>query len=502
MNWAQTQPGVTERTKEAREKRIAERKASAGASGVIRDLADLVVAATGKPLPSGHRTSGVTMAQKFVQTVKSRVASNAHAQHIELSPTGADGVPVRDLLQALYKRKRDKVIVESFVFLAWAALFFVLIYANYNVQLTLESNQALDSRFVQEPFDDTQPFKTWLELDHQADYWTWMTTVFQRGMYPSSLYNGGDVPPLQMGYVNDVQRVVGAVVLRQFRVRNDSCNAYRNTACLDVTLANATVSCLPRYTTLDGTCFGPYTTANAAMTPFGPPDAPTKYRYSSGGYSAVEGLFGWGVSSYGNGGYVVELPSDNGTAAAAIIAQLIADQWTDRATRAIAINFNVFNTATSMVSVARLLFEQFHTGFVLTSYKFYTFPIEVTQTGAGVVVQVFAVVFVVFVVYWTQKVVKGIWWSRPCYRFFKDFSNLFDCLLVGLNGALIAAVRVLAKRCTPSPALRHQARDCRANATAPPPPRSGSPSTSTRRCGPSASTPPATRTSSTSRWAT
>jgi len=82
------------------------------------DLGSVVSAATGRVYSSGKPVEGGLAARLAAKAWKKKAEDSTHGQHIDLSSVA--GIPLRDLLQALYKRKRDKVIVESFVFLAWA----------------------------------------------------------------------------------------------------------------------------------------------------------------------------------------------------------------------------------------------------------------------------------------------------------------------------------------------------------------------------------------------
>ena len=103
--------------------------------------------------------------------------------------------------------------------------------------------------------------------------------------------------------------------------------------------------------------------SDAAQTqPFGPPDDPTRYKwYSDVGSVDLYGTPGWGPGSYGSGGYVAYLPA-NGTLGRAVVAQLLADRWIDKATRALAIDFNVWNPDTNLLTVVRLWIEFSPTG--------------------------------------------------------------------------------------------------------------------------------------------
>jgi hypothetical protein len=182
-----------------------------------------------------------------------------------------------------------------------------------------------------------------------------------------------------------------------------------NTSCPD-TQANQLVR--DRFATAGGTCYGPLSPATLSTAPFGPPDNPTKYRFTTGLGSSIAGRAGWGVEDYGTGGFTVYLPSDRPTAqqvrrrqllragaspgirrgwgggvgawgrgrggiAARVLLEaapsahpqivdtLLADRFFDDQFRALAVDFNLFNAGTNLVTIVRFVVELLPTGLFL-----------------------------------------------------------------------------------------------------------------------------------------
>ena len=72
---------------------------------------------------------------------------------------------------------------------------------------------------------------------------------------------------------------------------------------------------------------------------------------------------GW-LYWYDGSGYMLELPNDY-TAARTLLAQLRADDWLGAPTRALWVDFSVYNANINRFCVVRLLFERLHNGGVM-----------------------------------------------------------------------------------------------------------------------------------------
>ena len=86
----------------------------------------------------------------------------------------------------------------------------------------------------------------------------------------------------ERGYVLHYLRLIGGVQLRQARVTNTSCQERRFVDKCIVQKIDGKEVCVPRFDTLDGTCFAEYSAVDPPFPPFGPPGNETKYKYSTG----------------------------------------------------------------------------------------------------------------------------------------------------------------------------------------------------------------------------
>ena len=77
--------------------------------------------------------------------------------------------------------------------------------------------------------------------------------------------------------------------------------------------------------------------------------------------------------------YITELPEVGHAVSAATVAQMRQDLWTDKATRAVAVDFSLYNTNTKLLTVVRIVFEYDFSSNVVTYAKTYTFPAVVLK---------------------------------------------------------------------------------------------------------------------------
>ena len=97
-------------------------------------------------------------------------------------------------------------------------------------------------------------------------------------------------------------------------------------------------------------CYAPYAKSLEDDAPFGPVSDPARWAHRTSaelrGASAM-GMF----ADYSGGGYVVDLPI-NATRSSEIVASLAADDWINRATRAVFVDIAAYNANTrSLLSV-------------------------------------------------------------------------------------------------------------------------------------------------------
>jgi len=169
--------------------------------------------------------------------------------------------------------------------------------------------------------------------DHQT-FWDYMQGQFVDITVPDRFYNGTMLAPDKQGFTLNNNFVVGDVNMRQVRSRVDLCP-------------------LPIQNLLNiNHCYLPFTEDIQSQEGFGPTHQ-YKYMSSLEGTSVAYGNLG---TPYPLNGYALMLPKD-ATGAREVLKTLKKNRWLDHQTRAIIVQFTVYNPTEDMVINTQLLFE-------------------------------------------------------------------------------------------------------------------------------------------------
>ncbi|TRY56170.1 hypothetical protein DNTS_002527 [Danionella cerebrum] len=232
---------------------------------------------------------------------------------------------------------------------------------------------------------------------------------FLNGMYWELWYNNKSLPENQsLIYYENL--LLGVPRLRQLKVRNESCSVHEDL----------------RDEVYD--CYDAYSPANEDKAPFGPKNS-TAWRYSE------QGILGesthWGlVSTYGGGGYYQDL-SRTREKTVSEIQELKNNLWLDRGTRAVFLDFSVYNGNVNLFCIVRLLVEFPATGGAVSSWRFQTVRLIRYVSSWDYFVGMCEVVFCLFVLYYLVEEYLEIRLHR--LRYFKSLWNCLDVLIVALS---------------------------------------------------------------------
>jgi hypothetical protein len=262
--------------------------------------------------------------------------------------------------------------------------------------------------------------KTFFDIGNFEDTVAWLTGPFVEGMYPTTWYNSDPFNPEQLGYLRNYLKLVDGVRMWQVRVSNDTCS-----------VSETLGSLYGRY--LDSSragrqyCYGPILPGvTEDRTPYGPGN---RYVWlPQVATTDASGVYGWGESSYGRSGYATYLPAD-GAEARRILANLVQDRWLDDRTRALMIDFNLYNADSNLLTVARFMVEFLPTGLFLTSYRMYTFKLELYASTSDVLRAMGEVLVLLGCAYYMVQELQQLAKSRPRCKYFSDLGNAFDLTL-------------------------------------------------------------------------
>ncbi len=195
-------------------------------------------------------------------------------------------------------------------------------------------------------------------------------------------------------------------------------------------------------TTMFPVCYDGYGVENEDRTPYSKPAwkptdnsssheellrlCPKPWRYQNPGESDT--MPKWGqFSFYPGGGFVADLGYENATGFS-IIENLKTNEWLDRQTKAVIVEFSAFNPSVNVLGIATYFYEVGASGYTATFKRIYVLSLHSTQTAAKQFYMICVLLFVVFVL---------LYLGRECYklckrgfRYFKSLWNWLELLLV------------------------------------------------------------------------
>lgn len=136
------------------------------------------------------------------------------------------------------------------------------------------------------------------------------------------------------------------------------------------------------------------------------------------------------MALYGGGGYVVRLNKDYFD----MIDQfdvLEKEGWVDRYTRAVFLEFTVYNPSINLFSVSTLLAEFRPSGGVFTSFRFEPCNLLPYMSSALLFQIICEVVYLLFTVFFIIKLSKNLIQQKS--EFFKQFWNLVDLAICAMS---------------------------------------------------------------------
>uniref|UniRef100_A0A6Q2XY96 Polycystin-2 n=1 Tax=Esox lucius TaxID=8010 RepID=A0A6Q2XY96_ESOLU len=272
--------------------------------------------------------------------------------------------------------------------------------------------KVMSQLFLDTPVSPGDP-ATFRSLSSMGEFWKFTEGPFLNGMYWEVWYNNKSLPENRsMIYYENL--LLGVPRIRQVKVRNESCTVHENL----------------RDEVHD--CYNMYTASNEDTAPFGPKNE-TAWVYTEEG--RLNGSGHWGqVAAYGGGGYYQDL-SRTRDESAGLLRSLKQQLWLDRGTRAVFLDFSVYNGNINLFCIARLVVEFPATGGVVTSWQFQTVRLIRYMSSWDYFVGVCEVAFCLFILYYVVEEALEIHIHR--LRYFKSMWNCLDVLIVALSVSAI-----------------------------------------------------------------
>ncbi|XP_050055561.1 polycystin-2-like [Aphis gossypii] len=188
-------------------------------------------------------------------------------------------------------------------------------------------------------------------------------------------------------------------------------------------------------------CYVPYDTKYEDKTSFGPKKG-TPWVHSDG--SKTQGVFYQGeIASYGPGGFYFDFPK-NKIDAKTKISDLEHDTWLNRGTRAVFVDFAIYNCNINVVCAVKLVFEFPASGGIVSSSSFRTVKLYRYAVADSVLTLIGMLAAVGFIIYFTVEEVFEIMYFKKDYIYV--FWNYIDFSIVALGWwAIGVALMILFK---------------------------------------------------------
>ncbi|XP_068672930.1 polycystin-1-like protein 2 [Montipora foliosa] len=313
-----------------------------------------------------------------------------------------------------YRLKEAKMfsfVKELFLYMLFLTLLTVVCYGN----------RSYHGYLITRNLEDT--FNEFPRAKDPRFYWKWLKGQFVDGIYANEWYNGKKVTKQE--YINDKNSILlGMPRLRQLRVKKDSCTVPE--------LARDSVKHCNDYYSLgeeDKTRYHlpgwkPFEGSKDWANFSGLCPAPWNYVLQDQLHNSPS----WGFFDvYSGGGFVADLGYNRSTAAK-VIDNLHEYSWIDRQTRAVVLEFVIYNPNTGYLSISTFYYEILPFGYGHPFVIIDTFPLTSTQTGFYQFYLICQLLFIILALLFVIREVYNIYKMRCSY--FRDAWNWVELLQI------------------------------------------------------------------------
>ncbi|NWW84430.1 PK1L2 protein, partial [Rhynochetos jubatus] len=253
------------------------------------------------------------------------------------------------------------------------------------------------------------------------DFFTWANTTLIKNLYGS-----------YKGFITDGNsKLVGSARIRQVRVKGDTCP-------ISPKLQHVIQECRAPYSvqTEDTADYGEHWNTSVCDNSS---DLSSAWQYQS--QSKLRGQPIWGkLAIYRAGGYVIHLGTDPRNASR-ILQYLFNNVWLDAFTRAVFVEFTVYNANVNLFCIISLMFETNALGAFFTSAELQSVRLYPYTNSLHIFVVAAEVAYFLFIVYYMTvqgKLMKTLRW-----KYFHSKWNLLETAIILISWS---ALSVFVKR--------------------------------------------------------
>ncbi|XP_044258880.1 polycystin-2-like [Tribolium madens] len=284
--------------------------------------------------------------------------------------------------------------------------------------------QALKGQFLEKHFQTANEKDiNYKEIRSATDFWHYTQSLMLENFYWEHYYNPYN--PVSKAKEDDKKilfenKLLGVPRIRQVKVKNDSCIIHEY------------------FRRLFLTCYDLYGPADEDREPFGLGTG-TAWTYNTA--AKTESIpFSGKISKYEGGGFYQDL-STNSDETGKIIRDLKENLWITRGTRAIFIDFSIYNANLNLFCVCKLIFEFPPTGGILPSHSFHAVHLIHYVNSWDYVTFVFECTVYAIAGFFLAEEIREIIYFK--LRYFLQFWTYIDVIIIGMAFAnLITSIVV------------------------------------------------------------
>ncbi|XP_067899194.1 polycystin-2-like protein 1 [Heterodontus francisci] len=273
----------------------------------------------------------------------------------------------------------------------------------------VNSNMYFFTKVMSNLFLETTSFVNGINfksINSIVDFWEYAEGPLLDSLYWKEWYNGQPLYQDQ-NYIFYENILLGRPQVRQLRVHNNSCSVHEY------------------FRKLVTDCYDTYSFGTEDQSPFGPKTGEEwEYRNPNSEFE----LWHWGrISTYGNGGYIFVLER-NKDASSEKIKHLKSKLWLDSGSRAVFIDFTVYNANVNLFCTIRLLVEFPATGGAISSSDIFTVKLLRYVSNFDYFLAACEIIFCLFICNYMLQGAIELYKYKMSY--FKNFWNCLDFFIV------------------------------------------------------------------------
>lgn len=292
---------------------------------------------------------------------------------------------------------------ELFIYICFLCILCILTFGMMSPTMFYQT-KVLNDLFLDSNFkDNSGNLRGATSLDN---FWQFVDDVLVGSLYWDTWYNNQTLVRDDRNILYE-NRLLGSPRFRQLRVRNNSCNVHTN------------------FKKVISQCYDNYSPFFEDTEPFGLMNG-TAWTYHK--EKELDGYDHWGLLyRYSGAGYYSDIGTTKDEALNSV-QELRDNLWINRGTRAVFIDFTVYNANVNLFCVVKLVFEFPATGGLIPSWSFRTVKLLRYVTTGDYMILGCEFIFLLYIFYYVIEEFLEIKANRATY--FKSIWNILDILVI------------------------------------------------------------------------